>query len=335
MNEINSDCQKEPSKLKYYEIQIGESYILNAKKILGSGAFGEIYLGENIKSKEKVAIKLEPTHTKYPQLIKEIKIYMFLQGGKGIPKFYWCGGQGNYFILIIELLGESIENLFDYCGRHFTLLTTLMIVEQMLSRIEFIHNRGLIHRDIKPDNFMMGRGDNKDTVYIIDFGLSKRYKDPITGLHIPYKEGKSLTGTARYASINTHLGIEQSRRDDIESLGYILVYFMKGKLPWQGLKAKNNEEKYSKIADKKLEISLDTLCRGLPEEFKIFIQYARDLKFEEQPDYSYLRNLFKQICDKKKLIFNYNKYDWKLKRKDKIFFNQKNNINDNTSHKSA
>ena len=240
---------------------------------------------------------------------------MALQGGIGIPKLHWCGSQGNYNILIMDLLGHSLEDYFNYCKRRFTLLTTLMLVDQMLSRVEFIHSRNFIHRDIKPDNFLMGKGTKKHQVYAIDFGLAKRYRDPRTGLHIPYKDGKSLTGTARYASINTHLGIEQARRDDIEALGYILVYFMKGNLPWQGLKARTVKEKYEKIKEKKISTSLDSLCQGLPDEFKIFIQYARDLKFEDRPDYSFLKSIIRQMCEKNQLSFNYNKYDWILKKK--------------------
>jgi len=300
-----------------------------------------IYLGANIKLNEEVAIKLEPTHTKHPQLFYESKLYMALQGGIGIPKLHWCGSQGNYNILIMDLLGHSLEDLFTYCKRKYTLLTTLMLVDQMLSRIEFIHSRNFIHRDVKPDNFLMGRGMKKHQVYAIDFGLAKRYRDPRTGLHIPYKDGKSLTGTARYASINTHLGIEQARRDDIEALGYILVYFMKGNLPWQGLKARNVKEKYEKIKEKKISTSLESLCQGLPDEFKTFIQYARDLKFEDRPDYSYLKNIIKKICEKHQLSFNYNKYDWILKReqaheeqKEKEQNNKdKNKNNDNNEDK--
>ena len=314
MNKKSSESHHKSSQLKDYEIPIGDSYKLDARKKLGSGAFGDIYLGVNVKLNEEVAIKLEPTHTKHPQLFYESKLYMALQGGIGIPKLYWCGSQGNYNILIMDLLGHSLEDLFNYCKRKYTLLTTLMLVDQMLSRLEFIHSRNFIHRDVKPDNFLMGRGSKKHQVYAIDFGLAKRYRDPRSGLHIPYKDGKSLTGTARYASINTHLGIEQARRDDIEALGYILVYFMKGNLPWQGLKARNVKEKYEKIKEKKMKTSLDTLCQGLPDEFKIFIQYARDLKFEDRPDYSYLKNIIREICEKNQLSFNYNKYDWIIKK---------------------
>ena len=243
-------------QLKDYEIPIGDSYKLDARKKLGSGAFGDIYLGKNIKQNEEVAIKLEPIKTKHPQLFYESKLYMALQGGIGIPKIYWCGSQGNYNILIMDLLGPSLEDLFNYCKRKFTLLTSLMIIDQMLSRIEFIHSRNFIHRDVKPDNFLIGKGNKKFQIYAIDFGLAKKFRDSKSGMHIPYKDGKNLTGTARYASVNTHLGIEQSRRDDIEALAYIFIYFMKGNLPWQGLKAKNMKEKYEKIKEKKIIYSL-------------------------------------------------------------------------------
>ena len=318
---------KKSTQLRDYEIPIGDSYKLDARKKLGTGAFGDIYLGANIKLNQEVAIKLEHIHAKHPQLFFECKLYMALQGGIGIPKFHWVGGQGDYNILIMELLGQSTEDLFIYCKRKFTLLTTLMLGDQMLSIIEFLHSRNIIHRDVKPDNFLMGRGTKKHQVYVIDFGLSKFYRDQRTGLHIPYKEGKNLTGTPRFASINTHLGIEQSRRDDIEALGYILVYFMKGNLPWKGIKAMNVQEKYEKIKKKKISTSLDTLCQGLNDSFKVFIQYARDLKFEDRPDYSYLKAILRKMCEKAHLTFDYNKYDWILK-KEQAYESNENNTDD-------
>ena len=315
--------------LKEYEIPIGDTYKLDARKKLGSGAFGDIYLGKNIRLNEEVAIKLEPTRSRHPQLFYESKLYMALQGGIGIPKLHWCGSQGNYNILIMDLLGPSLEDLFNYCKRKFTLLTTIMIIEQMISRIEFIHSRNFIHRDVKPDNFLIGRHSKKNQIYAIDFGLAKRYRDPRTGLHIAYRDGKNLTGTARYASVNTHLGIEQARRDDVEALGYILVYFMKGNLPWQGLKARNMKEKYEKIKEKKISTSLEDLCKGLPDEFKTFIQYSRDLKFEDRPDYSYLKNLARQIAESNNLIFDNNKFDWIVKQNEDRKKEEHNEMNNN------
>lgn len=142
-----------------------------------------------------------------------------------------------------------------------------------------------MHRDIKPDNFLIGVGKRQHYVYIVDFGLAKRYKDPKTGDHIPYKDGKSLTGTARYASLSTHLGVEQARRDDLECLGFVLIYFMLGTLPWQGLRAKTKQEKYDNIRDKKKETSIEELCQGLPKEFALYMRYCRELGFEDRPDY--------------------------------------------------
>lgn len=248
------------------DILIGEEYSLCASKKLGAGAFGEIYQGYSIKHSRDIAIKLESTKNKHSQLQYEARIYSALQGGVGIPDFYWYGSQGNYNILVLQLLGSSLEDLFNSCNRIFSLKTMLMLTEQMLNRIEFFHNRSFIHRDIKPDNFIMGIGKNKNTVYAIDFGLAKRYRDPKTGVHIPFKDGKSLTGTARYVSINTHLGVEQARRDDIESLILVMIYLLKGDLPWQGLKAKNIKEKYQKIKEKKLAIKEEELCENLPSK---------------------------------------------------------------------
>ena len=144
----------------------------------------------------------------------------------------------------------------------------LLLADQILQRIEFLHTNHFLHRDIKPDNFLMGLSSKKAAhiVYIIDFGLSKRYREPKTGEHIPYRDNKELTGTARYASVNTHLGVEQSRRDDCESIGYILLYFLKGSLPWQGLQGRTKEEKYNRIKDKKVNTSIEELVRGCLEE---------------------------------------------------------------------
>jgi len=301
-----------------YEIPIGEHFKLNAKKKLGSGAFGDIYLGINSKLGEDVAIKLESIKSKNPQLIYESKLYMSIAGGTGIPNIHWCGSQGNYNIMVIDLLGPSLEDLFNFCKRKFTVKTVLMIADQMLARIEYIHYKNFIHRDVKPDNFLIGHGKKKSTVYAIDFGLAKRFRDPKTGLHISYKDGKSLTGTARYASINTHLGIEQSRRDDLESLAYVLIYFLIGELPWQGLKAKNMKEKYEKIMEKKISTNIEILTKGLPEELATFLNFAREIRFDEKPDYAYVKNLFKKLMEREKIEIDFN-FDWvQLKKQQEI-----------------
>lgn len=159
--------------------------------------------------------------------------------------------------------------------------------------MQAIHEKNLIYRDIKPDNFLIGRPMTKaaNVVHVVDFGMAKQYRDPKTKQHIPYRERKSLSGTARYMSINTHLGREQSRRDDLEALGHVFMYFLRGGLPWQGLKAATNKQKYEKIGEKKQSTPIKELCEGFPEEFGIYLNYVRKLGFEETPDYDFLREL--------------------------------------------
>jgi len=291
---------------------------------LGSGAFGEIFQGVNQKTNQEVAIKFESASTKHPQLFFEAKLYQYLLRDlntpeRGIPRVYYCATEGDHNIMVMDLLGPSLEDLFNVCNRKFSLKTVLMLGMQMLLRIEFVHSKYILHRDIKPDNFVVGQGTQKHRVYIIDFGLAKKYVSR-DGKHIPYREGKSLTGTARYASLNTHLGIEQARRDDLESLGYVLMYFLRGSLPWQNLKANNKIEKYQKIMEKKLETTIELLCKGFPTEFSSYLSYCRALKFDEKPDYVFLKNLFKNLFEKSGYEQDY-QYDWNVyarkKREDK------------------
>jgi len=192
------------------EVKVGKKYRLGRK--IGSGSFGDIYLGSNTTNGVDVAIKLESMKVAYPQLLRETRIYRSLQGVVGIPSVHWYGVEGDYNVMIIDLLGESLEDLFNECGRKFSLKTILMLADQLLCRLEIIHTKSYIHRDIKPENFLMGRGCRRHMLYCIDFGLAKLYRDPKTHRHIPHNDKKSLTGTARYASINTHLGIGKIKR---------------------------------------------------------------------------------------------------------------------------
>lgn len=291
------------------EPRVGNKFRLGRK--IGSGSFGEIYLGTNISTNEEVAIKLENVKTKHPQLLYESKLYRILQGGTGIPNVRWFGVEGDYNVLVMDLLGPSLEDLFNFCSRKLSLKTVLMLADQMINRIEFVHGKSFLHRDIKPDNFLMGLGRRANQVYVIDFGLAKKYRDTSTHQHIPYRENKNLTGTARYASMNTHLGIEQSRRDDLESLGYVLMYFLRGSLPWQGLKAGTKKQKYEKISEKKVSTSIESLCRGYPTEFASYFHYCRSLRFDDKPDYAYLKRIFRDLFIREGFQFDY-VFDWTI-----------------------
>jgi serine/threonine protein kinase len=285
-------------------------------KKLGEGSFGLIFKGEY--NNENYALKFE--HKNSINLLEnEANIMIYLKG-PNIPYIKYFGTTENYNILIMQLLGRSLEDIFEE-RKYFTLKSVCMIAPQMISVLEFIHNKHIVHRDIKPDNFVMGLDDLSQYVYLLDFGLAKKYRSSSTLVHYPMVNKKKLTGTARYASINALKGNEQSRRDDLEALGYVLMYLLRGSLPWQGLQAKTKEERYKKILKKKIEITSYDLCIGFPSEFEKYIEYTRNLQYTEDPKYDILKGLFKKVMKRESFKLDYI-YDWTTKDELKL----RNNI---------
>ncbi|XP_056022987.1 casein kinase I-like isoform X4 [Ostrea edulis] len=291
-------------------MMVGPNFRVGKK--IGCGNFGELRLGKNLYNNEHVAVKCVSIDLKKTvEHSQEQGCESLPMSAEGIPNVYYFGPSAKNNALVMELLGPSLEDLFDICDRKFTLKTVLMIAIQLISRMEFVHSKHLIYRDVKPENFLIGRqSTNKQhIIHIIDFGLAKEYIDSETHKHIPYREHKSLTGTARYMSINTHLGKEQSRRDDLEALGHMFMYFLRGSLPWQGLKADTLKERYQKIGDTKRATPIEVLCENFPEEFAQYLRYVRRLDFFETPDYDYLRRLFTDLMYQKSYECDWN-FDW-------------------------
>ena len=272
---------------------------------MGKGSFGSVFKAEY--NHNYFALKFENRKKAYNLLEKEASIMDYLQG-INIPYVELYSSTEDYNILVMELLGKSLGYYLQKLN-YFSIQTVCMIGKQIITTLEYIHEHHIIHRDIKPDNFCMGLNSNSKYVYLIDFGLAKKYRSSSTLIHYPCLNKKKLTGTPRYASINALKGFEQSRRDDLESFGYVLIYFLRGELPWQNLLAKTKEERNKKILEKKMEISLSKLCEGFPIEFEKFMNYVKNLEFEENPDYDMLRNLLKKVLEKNNLNYNY-VFDW-------------------------
>ena len=290
------------NELKYYEIPIGDNFILDARTKISTSSNRAVYYGRKKDDNNLVSIKLEKVNH-FPTLIREAKVLEHLKDIERIPKLLWKGKQGIYFILIMDLLGPSLGTLKKKCKGKFSLATTLKISIQLLNILEQIHDKRVIIRYLKPDNMVLGLNENKNFVYLIDFGTAKFYIKK--GEHIKYDDDKYfIKGNRDFISINYHNRIEVSRRDDIESLGYNLVNFMKGKLPWNNL----NDSKL--ILQKKTDTSSDELCEGLPVEFKEFIDYARKLEFKERPNYSYLNQLLIKVAKNNGIDIDKVEYDW-------------------------
>ncbi|KAM3414186.1 hypothetical protein BST61_g10845 [Cercospora zeina] len=271
---------------------------------LGEGGHGAVYLGRDFDTGEEVALKLEHKSLAPSILEGEAERYQEFQGLAGFPELYWYGWHDDYRVMVFEILGPSLEDLFEYCDRRFSLKTVLMLADQLFVRLEELHSRNVIHRDIKPQNFLVGRGTNGNIIYVTDFGLVNNFKGIRNNANDLVPRHPRLIGTTRFASVREHEGRTQSPRADLESLGYIIIYFMQGKLPWQGLKARGGQENKRLVIEKKAALKAKELCIGLPSEFVDYIKYAETLSHGVMPDYAVLRQIFRGLASKEEVEYN-------------------------------
>ena len=318
------------------DLFIGETLFNKYKLIrkLGQGSFGSIYEAQSIYSNKLYAVKIEDMKQEQFILEEESAILSYLNIPQ-IPKIKSFGYSGSFIILVMELLGKSLDKIFNELpSKKMSIRCVCNIAYQLLYIFELMHNNNIIHRDIKPANIAIGREEKSKYIYLLDFGLSKKYRSSKTKKHFPFTQGKKLIGNARYSSINALNGNTQSRRDDLESLGYLLLYLLLGRLPWQGYISHSKEDKYYKIKQIKNQTTPEELCEGLPPQFEEYIKYTRNLEYEQDPDYNYLRNLFLSVLKKYNWEFDYY-YDWdqvgltnsEIKAKEKNDINIMNNNN--------
>ena len=311
---VETNSNKTESQIQEYG-----DYICNNENPIGSGSFGQVLYGKHKNTSLEVAVKVISSDTSTDTIRKEINFSKQLQKITGFPTIYYTCVYDKKNIIVESLLGPSLDKLFKYCGRKFPLKTVCLIGKEIVKRLENMHEKGILHRDLKPNNLTWGNfnssynnisnynsinniSNNLDikTIFLIDFGLSCSFLEGgLSYKHYKIKTNLSFVGTLRYASLNSHKGIRQSRRDDLESMIYILIYFLKGKLPWQDVKAKQKEERHKLISEIKSKVTIESLCENLPSEFAELLTYVKNLEFDEKPIYSKFYAFFHNLIEKR------------------------------------
>lgn len=281
-----------------------------AERKIDHGTYSTVYLGIDKLSKKKVAIKVESVNAGRPTIPHESAVYQHLKNWDGFPHILYAGQEKGYNIIVMELLGASLKHVYNNLGNKFSLKTVLQLADQILLRLQTLHGLHFVHCDLKPANLMMGRGDKSGEVYLIDFGLARQYFH--RNKHLPCKSThQHFVGNPAFAARNAHLYRTLSRRDDLESLGYVLVYFITGTLPWETSPTDTFQTQIQQIQRIKLSINIEMLCQGVPPVFIQYFQYVRELRYDDTPDYNYLRQLFRTVAAKYKYkydrLFEWNK----------------------------
>ncbi|XP_050231381.1 casein kinase 1-like protein HD16 [Mercurialis annua] len=279
-------------------VQVGGSPLYKLEKRLGKGGFGQVYVGRRVSptsTNERtgpgavaVALKLEHRSSKGCNYGPpyEWQVYSFLGGSHGIPRVHYKGRQGDFYIMVMDMLGPSLWDFWNSKSQSMSVEMVVCIAAEAISILEKMHSRGYVHGDIKPENFLLGTPGTPDEkkLFLVDLGLATRWREASSGHHVEYDQRPDVfRGTVRYASVHAHLGRTASRRDDLESLAYTLIFLLKGRLPWQGYQGEN---KGFLVCKKKMAISPEALCSFCPQPFRRFIEYVVNLKFDEEPDYA-------------------------------------------------
>ena len=323
-NIINSEYQR-PNTVgdySYYE-----------RHLIGNGSFGQVFCGVHKYRRFRVAIKLPTEKSNSDMIDREVQFTRRMAHEPGFPILFYSSVINDKYIMVESLLGPSLDKLFNYCEKSFPMKTICLIGIDIVKRLRSMHNMGLLHRDLKPNNFTWGNYSKNyfdmhhatsndyetDSIYLIDFGLSENYIDPATGKCYKNEKGAKFIGTLRYSSVNSHKGMRQCRKDDLESLMYILIYFYKGKLPWQDVKSKKKEEKHIKIREEKMRTTTETLCKDMPKEFEKMLIYIKSILYSEEPNYERLisgfQNIIKGLTEWETVEMDYN-YIWEKKLHD-------------------
>ena len=317
-----------------YPNYIGD-YSYFDRHLIGNGSFGQVFCGIHRYRRFRVAIKLPTEKSNSDMIDREVQFTRKMSCEPGFPMLFYSSMIGGKYVMVESLLGPSLDKLFNYCGKSFPMKTVCLIGIDIVKRLRSMHKNGLLHRDLKPNNFTWGNYsknyytmnhcttpdyDTKE-IYLIDFGLSECYIDPRTGMCYKNDKGAKFIGTLRYSSVNSHKGIRQCRKDDLESLMYILIYFYKGKLPWQDVKSKKKEEKHQKIKEEKLRTTVETLCKDMPKEFERMLNYIKSLLYTEEPNYekilSGFQNIIRDLTEWENVEMNYS-YIWEKKLHDDL-----------------
>ncbi|KAK1263860.1 Casein kinase I isoform delta-like [Acorus gramineus] len=289
------------------KVQVGNSPVYKIERKLGKGGFGQVYVGRRMSGGTErtgpdafeVALKFEHRTSKGCNYGPpyEWQVYSTLNGCYGLPWVHYKGRQGDYYILVMDMLGPSLWDVWNSVGQAMSPNMVACIAVEAISILEKLHMKGFVHGDVKPENFLLGQPGTPDEkkLYLIDLGLASRWKDATSGQHVVYDQRPDIfRGTIRYASVHAHLGRTGSRRDDLESLAYTLIFLIRGRLPWQGYQGDN---KSFLVCKRKMATSPELLCCFCPPPFKLFLEAVTNMKFDEEPNYSKLISLFDGLIE--------------------------------------